>query len=188
MKVKKQCCGCGCGGKPKKGNKYILGHNSKGSNNPNYGKFGEDSPNYGKQRSFETRMKMSESSPKYWLGKKNKKSLSEEQKKRQAESISKSLRGEPIKFDVLRKLKRCEASARREGLGFIPLNTPFRGCVRHHIDRNAVIFMDASVHAHYKHSLKKPKSMVLINSIAISYMDTEEDYEMLIDSMNGWDK
>lgn len=83
----------------------------------------------GRHHTFKTRNQMSKNSPKYWLGKK-KKPLTDEQKKRQAKSISLSLRGRPIKFDILRKLRRSEASAKREGLGFIPLNTPFRGCVR----------------------------------------------------------
>jgi hypothetical protein len=170
MKVKKLCA-CGCCKPVKEGRKYAKSSHSM----------------RGKKHSFKTRMQMSENSPKYWLGKK-KKPLTDKQKKRQADSISLSLKGIPIKFDILRKLRRSEASAKNEGLGFIPLNTPFRGCVRHNIDHNAVIFMDASVHAHYKHSLKKPKSMVLINSIAISYMDNETDYEYLVDSMSKWNK
>ena len=170
--MKEKLCACGCGQPVKEGRKYAKsGHSMRG-----------------KKHSFKTRIQMSKNSPKYWLGKKGKNRLSPEQKRKQAESISLSLRGKPKKFDVLAKLRRCEAPAKREGLGFIPLNTPFRGCVRHNIDHNAVIFMDAGIHAHYKHSLKKPKSMVLINSIAISYMDTEEDYELLIDSMSAWEK
>ncbi len=152
--MKPKLCKCGCGQPVKEGRKYAKSSHSM----------------QGRHHSFETRMQMSENSPKYWLGKKGK-HLSDEQRKRQAESISLSLRGNPKKFDVLAKLRRCEASAKREGLGFIPLNTPFRGCVRHNIDHDCVIFMDAGIHAHYKHSLKNPASMKIINSIAISYLD-----------------
>lgn len=67
-------CLCGCGEKVRyaKGaaegsfRRYIKGHDSRGENNPMFGKKGEDCPNYGKKRTEEHKKKYSEAAKKRW--------------------------------------------------------------------------------------------------------------------------
>lgn len=64
MAKEPQLCQCGCGDYAKPGNKYINGHNSRGKNNPNYGKFGKDNPLYGRHLLEDDRIKKSNAAKK----------------------------------------------------------------------------------------------------------------------------
>ena len=60
--------------------------------------------------------------------------------------------------------------SKRRGLGFNPLNEPFKGCVVHHINFNDVIYIPKEIHQSISHCLKTGRNMALINSIAYQFL------------------
>ncbi len=145
--------------------------------------------NIGTHRSLESRMKMAKIHK--HTATRTGSSVSLDSRKKISESMKKRYREGyqgKTKYDMFTYLRNCERQSQKQGLGFNPLNTPFRGSMMHHIDENNVIFIPADVHTLNWHRLDRPDTMRIINSIAISYMDTPEDYELLINSINIWEK
>jgi hypothetical protein len=145
--------------------------------------------NGGKNQSLKTRLKMIRS---HGINKPNLGiSLSVDTKKKISLSVKKRYKegylGE-TEYDLYDYLNRCKVQSYKQGLGFNPLNTPFKHCSMHHIDEMNVIFIPVNIHRENWHQLKNKESMMIINSIAISFMDTPEEMELLIDSMSIWEK
>lgn len=69
-----------------------------------------------------------------------------------------------------RKRNRAKQYARRRGLGFIPLNSPFENTEAHHIDRDHVVYIPKKIHKEIRHSLDDKASMEKINTIALLYL------------------
>jgi len=55
VKRLRRICKCGCKELIKPGNRYIFGHQSRGRNNPQYGKKGKDHPAYGRKHTEEAK-------------------------------------------------------------------------------------------------------------------------------------
>lgn len=71
------------------------------------------------------------------------------------------------------KLRKREEYAKRKGLGYNPLNTPFVGCEPHHIDREHVIYIPKEMHWSVWHKLDTLEGMVKINAMAWDYLFRE---------------
>ncbi|MBA7583378.1 hypothetical protein ES708_25321 [subsurface metagenome] len=62
---------------------------------------------------------------------------------------------------------RARKTAKRKGLGFIPLNESFEGAEAHHISQNFVIFIPEEVHKCLYHNIWTWQNMEQINKLAI---------------------
>jgi hypothetical protein len=67
-------------------------------------------------------------------------------------------------------------TAQRRALGFVPLNQFFPGCNGHHIDREHVIYIPATLHTSIRHCVFTGKNMDKINALV---------YEWLAQNMNA---
>jgi hypothetical protein len=60
--------------------------------------------------------------------------------------------------------------AQRRALGFHPLNTPFPGCVGHHINKTDVIYLPRNPHRSVSHDQWTGRGMVAMNALAGKYL------------------
>jgi hypothetical protein len=60
---------------------------------------------------------------------------------------------------------------KRRGLGFIPLNKPFSGSVRHHIDNNHFCYIPYKLHRSIPHCLKTGDGMTEINAKVFAWLN-----------------
>ncbi len=181
MKVyKNRYCKCGCGKRiPIRKSHKLPGHCIP--------KYLKGHYNIGTHRSLESRIKMAKMHK--HTATRTGSSVSLDSKKKISDSVKKRYREGyqgTTKYDLFTYLRSCERQSYRQGLGFNPLNTPFRGSMMHHIDKENVIFIPVDLHRENWHRLNRPATMKIINSIALTYLDTEDDYELLIDSMLKW--
>jgi hypothetical protein len=63
--------------------------------------------------------------------------------------------------------------ARRQQLGFIPLNKPFPGAHKHHIDIARVIYIPRKLHRSIKHSVFTNLNMEVINQTAFEFLHSQ---------------
>ena len=68
--------------------------------------------------------------------------------------------------------KRCQAK-RKRGLGFIPVNEPFKGANGHHFNKNGVIYIPGELHRSILHNVFTGKNMEKINKAAFEWLDRE---------------
>jgi len=61
-------------------------------------------------------------------------------------------------------------NAKRRTLGFVPLNSPFGGCERHHINTNDVIYIPKTMHRSIPHNVWTGRNMEKINALAGAYL------------------
>lgn len=59
---------------------------------------------------------------------------------------------------------------KRRGLGFIPLNKPFDGAVKHHIDFDHVLYIPRELHTSIPHNVWTGRNMEEINALALEYL------------------
>ena len=70
--------------------------------------------------------------------------------------------------------------AARKGLGFIPLNEYFEGAVKHHVDREHILYIPLEIHKSIPHSVRKNKNMNKINKRAFDYSSSRSDLPNII--------
>jgi hypothetical protein len=63
-----------------------------------------------------------------------------------------------------------KARARRRTFGFVPLNSPFEGCVGHHINDHDVIYIPEELHRSIFHNQTAGQGMKEINALAGQYL------------------
>jgi hypothetical protein len=117
-------------------------------------------PGKGKQRSEETKRKISENnkkSPSIGQFKKGHKFLNEWKENYKKGKDSNLWRGGHI-------ISKRRENAKRRSYGFDPINEKFDDSEAHHIDRNHVIFIPRELHRSIWHSLNKPETMNTINT------------------------
>ena len=73
----------------------------------------------------------------------------------------------PIGQEVRRKVR-----AKRKQLGFIPLNSYFKGAEGHHIDKEKVIYIPKELHQKNRHSVLQNRNMEAINNAAFEFLRT----------------
>lgn len=61
---------------------------------------------------------------------------------------------------------------KRRHLGFIPLNSYFKGAEGHHIDRERVIYIPQKLHESIGHSILKNRNMNAINAKAFEFLES----------------
>jgi hypothetical protein len=172
MKVyKNHFCKCGCGGRPKRGNKFINRHNLKSVQFKKGHRLncGKNHPMYGKHHSAKAIEKMRNSH----LGT----HLSEETK----EKISKSRLGKnhPRWIDGC-GIERHNAVIHSLDRGYpypIWLNEPFKGASFHHVDKEQGIFIPKKLHKSMYHRLTG-YNLAEMNNIAFNWLwnELEQNY------------
>jgi hypothetical protein len=60
--------------------------------------------------------------------------------------------------------------AKRRTLGFVPLNSPFRGCEAHHINPKDVIHVPKVLHQSIRHNQQTGQGMAAMNALAGQYL------------------
>jgi hypothetical protein len=143
-----------------------------GANNHQFGKLGELSTNYGKTASPETCKRISdaksgENHPMFG------KHLPEEWKASMRGPRPDS-RGEnsPV-WKGGKAMSKRRDNAKARGLGFIPINTPFKGCDMHHLSHSIVAFIPSELHDHIPHVLATGEHMGEINLSALQFINGE---------------
>ena len=61
-------------------------------------------------------------------------------------------------------------TSKRRGLGFSPLNKPFKDSIGHHINKNDIIYIPEELHRSISHSIKTGRNMKEINKLAIKFI------------------
>jgi|SRR5208337_1195837 len=69
-----------------------------------------------------------------------------------------------------------KSKAKRRGLGFIPLNEPFEGAVRHHIDKEHIVFIPRELHESVHHSVLRNENMTEINNKVFAWLNDRNIY------------
>jgi hypothetical protein len=64
--------------------------------------------------------------------------------------------------------------ASQRKLGFKPLNKRFLGAEPHHIDKERVVYMPATIHQTIRHSLLRNRNMDAINKVAFEFLKSQE--------------
>ena len=72
------------------------------------------------------------------------------------------------------KAKREENYWRKQLRGAKALNEPFKGCNKHHISPDYIVFIPRKLHRKHPHSLKHYWRMDVINSLVIEWLVSEE--------------
>lgn len=62
---------------------------------------------------------------------------------------------------------------RRRKLGFVPLNMPFEGCEKHHIDFQHVVFIPRELHESVYHVLDTGFNMGIINGKVFEWLASQ---------------
>lgn len=73
-------------------------------------------------------------------------------------------------YYITHKDEYIQRAHRRRTLGFIPLNQPFVGCERHHINYDEVIHIPKKLHRSIWHNVWTGKNMEQINALALEYL------------------
>ena len=72
-----------------------------------------------------------------------------------------------------REIERKKSSKRQRSLGFIPLNKYFEGCEAHHINQKYIIYIPRELHQSIYHDLMRGTNMLIINALAVEYLQGE---------------
>jgi hypothetical protein len=144
-------------------------------------KFKSGHQNRGRHRTLNSRKKMSKD---YKFRQINlNKPMSEVQKNQISDSVRKRYKfgyTGKTKYDMYSYLQKCRKQSEKQGLGAKFLNVPKKGFTMHHIDKKHVIFIPVSIHKENWHQLRFPETMEIINSIAIDYLDSEDDKKRVL--------
>lgn len=70
---------------------------------------------------------------------------------------------------VARKIG-IKMQAKRRGLGFIPINTPFDGSEGHHLDSHFVVYIPKELHQSIRHNVWNGEGMNEINMLSFEWM------------------
>jgi len=62
-----------------------------------------------------------------------------------------------------------KSKAKQKGLGFKPINTPWRNCNSHHINKKDVLFIPKELHESIYHRQKLPNTMKEINDASFKW-------------------
>jgi len=78
------------------------------------------------------------------------------------------------------KAKKAEYYWRKQLDGATALNKPFKGCNKHHISSDYVIFIPRELHQKHVHSLKNYWRMGVINNAVIEWLVSEEKRDIAV--------
>lgn len=74
-------------------------------------------------------------------------------------------------------------------MGFIPLNEPFEGSVRHHIDKEHIVYIPEELHTSVHHNVRTGKGMVEINNKVFQMVDeimSKDNFQNSLFEMDGF--
>jgi hypothetical protein len=66
------------------------------------------------------------------------------------------------------------AARRKQELGSIFLNSPFKGCVGHHIDLAHIIYIPREMHHSIAHDVQSGQGMEAINTLAFAFLQGQK--------------
>jgi len=174
-------CECGCGNKPKKGNRFINGHNSSL-------RIGKKHPMFGKHHSEETKEKQrqassGENNAMFGLIEKDSPNYGRKYSKKTCRKISKSLSGENNPMcglhgednpNYIDEYSSERNSSKKRGLGFFPLNEKTKiANEQHHIDKKLVVFIPRKLHRKIRHSVKTGRKINEMNRLAFKWCEDQ---------------
>jgi hypothetical protein len=94
--------------------------------------------------------------------------------KQHRESVTKRTKKWRLNHSEQFKEMQAKEASKRRGLGFIPLNEPFDGAVRHHIDKEHVVYIPEELHVSVSHCIWTGKGMEEINAKVFEWLKQQQ--------------